>query len=193
MVGTETFAIRRQGREYMAVGRITVEAGAGSLRAVEMGLRCDEAFLPRRYELRALEGPHTNVVASRSGNRLRLTTSTEEGERLTEFLAGPDVLLLERGVAHHYYFLFRRLSGRQAAPGVALETLVPTAGKQEPLRIRRVAADSVRVGDTGVPATRYDLLIGEESSSVWIGSADGRVLRVEDPGRRWSATRLPKE
>jgi hypothetical protein len=193
VAGTETFAIRRQGEQYMAVGRITIERDAESLRSVELGLRYDRAFLPRRYELRTLEGRRARIVASRTGNRLRLTTSTEEGERVTEFLAGDRLLLVERNVAHHYYFVIRHLLLEEARPGFELEALVPAAGRAFPLTLRGTTRASVTIGDEEVTATRYDLTLGDEPVRVWVDRAKVRILQVAAPRRRWTATRIPTE
>lgn len=193
VVGTETFAIRFQEGEYQAVGRLTLEGAPDAFRSVEIGLSCDAGFVPRRYELRVLEGQPTSRAVSRSGRRLRLTSSTEEGERLQEFLADPDLLLLERGVAHHYYFVTRWLAGRSSGPGARLRALVPAQGNVLEVILRGVAADSVRLGAETVTARRYDLELGDEATSVWAASSDGRVLRVAVPARGWTATRISPE
>jgi hypothetical protein len=193
VVGTETFAIRRQGDEYMAVGRLTIEGGPDALRSVELGLRADADFLPRRYELRSLEGRPTNLAVGRSGRRLRLTNSTEEGERLTEFLAGPEMVLLERGVAHHYFFLVQRLARHRDPAGATLSALVPAEGRQVSVRVRGVAQDDLQIGGRTVSARRYDLEVAQEPVSVWVDGDAGRVLRVAVSTRGWSATRVPKE
>jgi hypothetical protein len=192
-VGSETFAIRRVGEEYMAVGRVTIENGVESLSSVEIGLRSDRNLRPRKYELRALEGPRTNIAVSRSGNRLRLNTVNEAGERLTEFLAGPDLLLLERDVTHHYYFLIRRLQRESDPLGAVLKVLVPAEGRQVMLSVQAITPDSLRLGKSSWLATRYDVQLAEEAGSIWVDPDDGRVLRVAVPGRGWSATRIPKE
>lgn len=194
VVGTETFAIRLQGEEYQAVGRLTLEESGDDLRSLELGLSCDAGFVPRRYELRVLEGRPTSRAVSRSGRRLRLTSSTEEGERLQEFLADPDVLLLERGVAHHFFFLVRRLADRsQAAGATGLRALVPAQGEVLEVIVNETARDSIRLGNQTVAATRFGLELGEEAAVVWADPADGRILRVAFPARGWTATRFAAE
>jgi hypothetical protein len=187
--GSETFAVRRRGDGIMAVGRVTREGGPQALLALEVGLRVDPAVRPLRYELRTREGLSLHVVVSRTGQRLTVTTSSEEGERFTEFLAHDDLLLLEREIAHHYGMLARRIVAAGDPRSLRLEVLVPIEARTVRVRIEGQASDTLEIGGRSVPSTRYDLRVGDESTALWVRDDGARLLRVTIPGRRWSATR----
>lgn len=187
--GTETFAIRRQGEGYMAVGRIQLEGSGTWLRSAELGLRTDGSFAPVRYEIRALGGPHS-LIAARTGTRVRITTSSEEGDRMTELLANPNHVLLGPGIAQHYYFLIQRLeSGR----GGGVIALVPGEGREAPVRVVGTSESTVEIGGEPVPARRWELSIDGTTHLVWADPADGRILRVEIPDRGWRSVRQAEQ
>lgn len=187
--GTETFAIRRQGEGYMAVGRLQLEGSGAWLRSAEFGLRTDGSFAPVRYEIRALGEPQS-LIASRTGTRIRITTTSEEGERMTELLANPNHVLLGPGVAQHYYFLIQRLaSGR----GGGVIGLIPGEGREAPVRVVGSSESTVEIGGKPVPARRWELSIDGTTHLVWSDPADGRILRVEIPDRRWRSVRQAEE
>jgi hypothetical protein len=189
--GTETFAVRMRGEDVVAVGRVTREGGPDALRALEVGVRLDAVGRPFRYELHTREGPPLHVVVNRTGSRLRVTTTADEGERFTEFLAG-DLLVLEREIAHHYYILARRLRESGDPRSLRLEVLVPSEGRTSSLRVRAFARDSLTLEDARVSSTRYELRIGGEETTLWVSSEDGRVLQVAIPGRGWRAVRIAR-
>ncbi len=79
----------------MAVGRIQLEGESTWLRSAEFGLRTDGAYAPARFETRALGQPAHTLKLTRSGTRLRITTTSDEGDRMTELLAAPGQVLLD--------------------------------------------------------------------------------------------------
>ena len=188
--GTETFAVRRRGEDVVAVGRVTREGGPEALRALEVGLRLDGVGRPVRYELHTREGPPLHVVANRTGSRLRVTTTTEEGERFTEFLAGERLVVLEREIAHHYYSLAHLLRTAPDPRSMDLEVLLPSEGRTVPLRVWRISRDTLTLQTSPVSTTRYELSVGAEETVLWIASEDGRIMRVAIPERRWEASRV---
>lgn len=191
--GTETFEVRRRGDDVVAVGRVTREGGPQALSAIEVGLRVDPAVRPMRYELRTREGSPLHIVVSRTGLRLRVTTTSDEGERFTEYLAHDDLLVLEREIAHHYGLLARRLVAAEDPRSLDLEVLVPAERQKVPVLVEGQAGDTLGDGDGSVAATRYNLVIGDEPTALWVEAAQGRVLQVAIPGRGWSAVRQPRE
>lgn len=190
--GTETFAIRGRSEDIVAVGRVTREGGPEALRALEVGARLDTFGRPLRYEMNTREGPALHVVVNRTGSRLRLTATADEGERFTEFLAGQNLLLLEREIAHHYFSLARLLRGTGDPRSLDLEVLVPSEGATFPVRVRGLARDTLAVAGAQVPSTRYELSVGTEATLLWTATDDGRILRVGIPERRWQATRVAR-
>ncbi|MFW6083970.1 MAG: hypothetical protein ACODAA_02045 [Gemmatimonadota bacterium] len=188
VVGTETFAIRRQGDGYMAVGRIQLEGSGAWLRSAEVMLRTDGSFSPLRYryESRASDDPQSLNFA-RTGTRIRVTTSNREGERVTELLADPSQVLLDAGIAQHYYFVVRRLSAGGATGATAV---IPAEGREATIDVAATSDVGVRIGDRDVEATRWELSIAGAAHHVWVARDDGRVLRVEIPSRDFRSVRL---
>lgn len=187
--GSETFAVRRRGEDVIAVGRITREGGGDDLQSLEVGVRFDGRGRLLRYELHTREGPALHVVVNRTGSRLRVTTASAEGERVTEFQAADRLLVLEREIAHLYYDLATLLRAAAEPRGLQLEVLVPSEGRKLPLRVAGLSRDTVSVGEARVSATRFELRLADETVVLWISSADGRIARVASPDRRWTAVR----
>ncbi|TFG66709.1 MAG: hypothetical protein E4H28_01060 [Gemmatimonadales bacterium] len=190
MAGTETFAIRRQGEGYMAVGRIQLEGEGTWIRSAEFGLRTDGSFAPVRFETRALGRPAYTLIVTRSGTRLRITTSSEEGDRMTELLAAPDQVLLGTGIAQHYYFVIRRLTAA-GGQSVELGAILPGDGQEQPIRVVGVDKTEITIGEAMQPANRYELDVGTTRHIVWADVTNGHILKVEVPDRQWTSIRQP--
>jgi hypothetical protein len=190
--GTETFAVRERGEGLVAVGRVTREGGPEALRSFEVGLRLGQKSRPERYEFRTREGSPVHIVVSRTGSRLRVTTTSAEGERFTEHLAHDGLLILEREIAHHYGLLAARLRSVPNPRDLDLEVLVPEEGRRLTVRVDGMSRDTLPLGPRRVAATRFDLAVGGEPATLWLDPASGSVLRVSIPGRGWSASRVPR-
>ena len=189
--GQESFAIRRQGEEYMAVGRTSLEGENLLVLSAEVGLRTDARFMPVRYEFRTLQRPASTTIAVRSGNRIRVTTSNQEGERMTEVLADRGIVLIQTGVAHHYWFLIQRFGNAEVGRGGTVDALTPDDVKRSGIRLE--AVEEVELAFPAgpvVPARRHDIRIGDTRHIVWTERSTGRVLRAEIPERAWVAIRL---
>jgi len=107
---------------------------------------------------------------------------------MTEMLAAPDQVLLGSGIAQHYYFVIRRLSGAGNQP-VELGAILPDDGQEQPIRLVGVVATEITVGEETQPANRYELDIGTSRHIVWAARTDGRILKVEVPDLRWTSVR----
>lgn len=189
--GQESFAIRRQGEEYMAVGRTSLEGQELWVMSAEVGLRTDARFVPVRYEFRTLQRPTSTTIAVRTGSRIRVTTSNQEGERMTELLADRDLVLIQTGVAHHYWFLIKRFGQASAGQGGTVDALAPDAVERSSIRLDAVTEVELAMQDGPVlAATRYDMQIGESHHIVWVERTTGNVLRAEIPERAWVAIRI---
>jgi hypothetical protein len=189
--GQESFAIRRQGEEYMAVGRTSLQGEELWVMSAEVGLRTDGRFVPVRYEFRTLQRPTSTTVAVRTGSRIKVTTSNEEGERTTELMADRQLVLIQTGVAHHYWFLIQRFGQATAGLGGTVDALAPDAVERSSIRLDEVTEVELPTQDGQVlEATRYDMQIGESRHIVWVQRTTGKVLRAEIPERAWTAVRI---
>ncbi len=189
--GQESFAIRRQGEEYMAVGRTSLEGQDLRVLSAEVGLRTDARYVPVRYEFRTLQRPTSTTIAVRTGNRIRVTTSNQEGERMTELMLDRELVLIQTGVAHHYWFLIKRFGEASAGQGGTVEALAPDAVVRSSIRLDEVTEVDLALPDGLVrEARRYDMQIGETTHIVWVERTTGHVLRAEIPERAWVAIRI---
>ena len=189
--GQESFAIRRQGEEYMAVGRTSLEGQDLRVLSAEVGLRTDARYVPVRYEFRTLQRPTSTTIAVRTGNRIRVTTSNQEGERMTELMLDRELVLIQTGVAHHYWFLIKRFGEASAGQGGTVDALAPDGVERSSIRLDEVTEVDLTLPDGRVrEARRYEMQIGETRHIVWVERTTGHVLRAEIPERVWVAIRI---
>lgn len=187
-VGTETFAVRREGGVIRAAARITLDGTAPGLTPMDVRMQLNTGFRPNSYALRATAGPVQGADGVWSGDRLRLHISSEQGERWKEFLTPGPTAILEQGVAHHYYLLFRQLSPDPA--GARLSVIVPLSNRQATATVRGGQPGTVRVGDRERSAVRWDVEVDGTQHQVWL-DGDGRVLRMATPAENRVFLRLP--
>ncbi len=187
--GTETFLIRRAGTgndtRVVATGEIRLQDASG---VREMAVRLQAVgpeMTPSAYEIKISGVMQEHVRIERDGSRLVSAVVSDRGERVREYRASPDALLREQDVAHHFFFLGRRLveGGDFAAP-----VIVPRAGRQIDVGVSEVGTESLAIGGGNVLARRLRVTEGTEISHVWI-DAEGRVLAVEIPGTGYRAVR----
>lgn len=188
LVGLERFVVQSDGAAVQAAARVTSSHETAGIVAGEVRLLLDQAYRPDRYELKPSGGDLGSVVGLRRANRLRMQTESEEGERVKEFVAPDDLVILERGFAHHYYLLLGLV--REGTGGQQLSLVVPSEGRQFRATVRDEGEESVPVDGQTVTARRYVIEGGGEAHTLW-ASADGRVLRVEIPTLGWAARRRP--
>jgi hypothetical protein len=186
-VGTEQFEIRQTGvganSEFIASGRVQVLLPSGSLDLTPVlrstGLQAD----PVRYEVAIGGDAPRQIVGTVGSGRFTATIRTPAGEQLREYVASVGAIILEEGVAHHYYFLARRTrNGR-------LPILIPRENRQVMAQVTARGEEAVTIRGTSV--TLYHLVVlpeGGEERHVWV-DALGRVIRVQIPDRSYLAVR----
>ncbi len=188
LVGLERFVVQSDGAAVRAAGRVTSSHDAAGIVAGEVRLLLDQVYRPDRYELKPSGGSLGSVVGLRRGNRLRMQTESADGERVKEFVAPDDLVILERGFAHHYFLLLGLI--RESASGEQLSLVVPSEGRQFRATVHDEGEDAVSIDGETVTARRYVVEGGGETHTLW-ESSDGRVLRVEIPTLGWAARRRP--
>ncbi len=184
-VGTETFAVRREDGVLRAAGRISVDGAAAGLRAMDVRMQMNPNFRPNSYALRARQGEVRGVDGVWSGDRLRLHISSEQGERWKEFLTPGPVAVLEHGVAHHFYLLFRQLSANPA--GAQVTVIIPSRNREATARVQGGGSESLRVAGEERRAARWEVEVDGTRHVVWL-DGDGRLLRVAVPSENRVAT-----
>jgi hypothetical protein len=186
-VGTESFTIRREGSgaEAVVLANATVSMDGDHRSVMRPVVKTDLDRSPVQYT-NTIEGDDQSAVSlDYMGRHYRVRVSSAAGELEREVPVRPGTVLLEAGVAHHYWFI-SALTERQGASIVAV---IPRTGEQARLRVVSVTTDAVVVGGERVEARKVDLTEGSDPQSVWF-DGEGRVLRVEIPATGYRAVRV---
>jgi hypothetical protein len=104
---------------------------------------------------------------------------------MKEYLVSDGAVLLDDGVAHHYYMIAKRAeAGASSTP-----ILIPRESRQVQATISVAGNESVSAGGSTVTAKKIVVQPrGGDVRSVWV-DAQNRVLRVEIPARNYVAVR----
>lgn len=186
-VGSEEFSIQQSGSganaEIVANGRVDLVLPTGTVDLVT-GLRTS-GFLaqPVGYEVAVGGTAPRKIVGTIGDGRFSARIATPSGEQMREYLASPQATVLDDGVAHHYYFLARRVrDGR-------VPIIIPRDNRQLMATVSDAGVENVTVGDTLVSLYRLDVQPdGGEMRHVWLDDL-GRVIRVDIPSRGYVAVR----
>jgi hypothetical protein len=186
-VGVETFAIRQNGTGADAVitaqGRVVLQQNGGS-EVVSSVQVAGAALRPVAYDLELRGGDARRISGSVTGRRAsaRITAGSET---FREYLVTEGAIVLDDGVAHHYYFIAQRAT----AGATSVPVMIPRESRQAQATIAAGPEESVSVAGGTVRARRLTVQVaGGASSSVWVDGS-GRVLRVEVPSRNYVAVR----
>lgn len=188
-VGRETFSIRRAGSGPDAViiaqGRVSLDGGPAPEEVATKLEVSGAALRPTAYELAIRGQDSRRILGQVVGGRVSARIISPGGEALREYLASEGAVLVDETVAHHYYFLARRLD---AAP-LRLPLLVPRLSRQVSAQLSVTGVESVMVGDTRLEA-RHAVVEspGSPTRHFWVDRA-GRVMRLEIPERNYVAER----
>ena len=186
-VGTEEFNIRQAGSgetsEFTASGRIALRLESGSLeltpRLRARGLQAD----PASYQVDVGGDSPRKIVGNVGGGRFSARIVTAAGEQLREYAASTGALVLDEGVAHHYFFLAQRTrSGR-------VPIIVPRENRQVMATVTSRGEEQVEINGTRV--SLYHIVVqpaGAGPQHVWVDTLN-RVIKVEIPDRGYRAVR----
>ena len=191
-VGTEQFTITQTGSgdasELLATGQVQLGLPEGTLelapRLRSRGVGAD----PVDYQVVVGGSSPSRVVGTVGSGRFSAKIVTPAGERLSEYVASAGAVILDQGVAHHYYFLAQRThQGR-------VPVIVPRDNRQVIATVSSRGEESVTIG--GRSATLFHLVVqapGWDEHHVWVDALN-RVVRVEIPARAYRAERreLPR-
>lgn len=187
-VGTEEFVVRRaglgSGDKVFANGVVSLEMG-GAEQELRLILRAAPGTgSTEQYEVEVRGTGAAQVRVSLTPQRRYVATiRSEEGAEDREFQARPTTRVLERDVAHHYYFL------RNLRPNAEAHVLEPRSRAQATMTSGPHENTEIELSGTVVPARRVTFTLADgEERTVWF-DRQGRVLRVEVPARRYVAQR----
>jgi hypothetical protein len=186
-IGTEEFQIRQTGTgpgaEVHASGTVRLRLPEGTLelppRLRTTGLQAE----PVSYQVDVGGDSPRRIVGTVGGGRFSARIVTPTGEQLREYVASTGAVVLDEGVAHHYYFIASRRHLSR------VPVLVPRENRQVMATLTSSGAESVQVGGTTVTADRLVVQpAGGAAAHVWVDALN-RVLRVEIPDRGYLAVR----
>jgi hypothetical protein len=189
-VGTETFSIRQNGTGesavIIAVGRTVLDAERGPQEVNSELQVAGRTLRPAAYEVR-VQGSGTERITGRVvGSRFSAQIVSPAGEAMREYLAGDGAVLIDEGVAHHYYFLARRLEGASAR----IPVIIPRQNRQVSAQVNATGSEKIDVGGQSIEARKLTVTPANGTlRNVWVDSL-GRVLRLEIPSIGLNAQRL---
>ncbi len=188
LAGTEEFTIRRTGagEAQVTLARATIDMSDGrTVTTVMRALGPD--LIVEDYSV-FVTGPDTQAIrVVRSGDRLRTRVVAPWGEEVSELRARPSTVLLDQGVAHHY-FLLTRYIGDTSLP-LTVHTVSPLARDGQEVETR-IETATEEVSSQGLPTNTVKILLSTDRGqhSAWFDGG-GRLVRVEIPSLGFVAER----
>lgn len=185
--GTEEFTIQQTGfgenTEIIASGRVELGLPSGTIelspRLRASGFVAD----PVSYEVTVGGTAPRRIVGQIASGRFSARITSPSGEQMREYVASSGAVILDDGVAHHYYFLAQR------ARSGSVPILVPRENRQVMATIQDMGEEQVEIHGERVPL--YHLVVrpaGGADRHVWVDSLN-RVIRVDIPEMNYRATR----
>lgn len=191
-VGSEEFTIQQGGSGAAAVtlanGRVDLRLPDGSLR-LQPRLRAQGVQLdPAQYQVDVSGDAPQRIVGNIGGGKVSARIITSAGEQLREYVTTSGAIVLDDGVAHHFYFLAQRTHAGRVA------VIIPRESRQVMASVTDRGEEAVQVG--GQSARLFHLVVqpqGGVQADVWVDALN-RVVKVEIPARQYLAVRteLPR-
>lgn len=185
-VGTENFSIRRAGigRDDALFANGTIELGSSVDRdEIDPLLRATPPDgVVAGYQVRVTGSEALDFQLTLVGNRYVSVARSQLGDEEREYPARSSTRILERDVAHHYYFL------GDARDGERIHVIEPRSRSQGMLTVERRTDDQILLGGRSTEARRVEMSFEGQTRTVWYDRL-GRVLRVEIPALGYVAER----
>jgi len=190
-IGEERFVIRRElggGNRpvYRAQAELNIKLDNGTQRIGVALETVGSEYRPRRYEAEINGSEATTIVGTLIRDRIRLDVRSPRGDEMKEFLLHERTAILEKHVAHQYFFAWRLLAGNRA---VSATVLIPRDRSQRSVTIEDRGEEPVQIDDRDL-LLRHIAIGGEPGAShhVWL---DGdKVMKVVVPETEFEARRL---
>jgi hypothetical protein len=201
-VGSFTISVRgqRAGREQFSLQRVVgpdgeafelrAESAIGDRRSA-MRLETDSAGTPVRYSVEERTGATLSLRlgGQRVRGRFQTLSRSTTGEAAREYLLVPGALVLEDEGLLQYALVVRRPLPR-LLDTLSVPALTPIANRQGTVRlVLESAADTIDLAGARRASRRWKVLTASgEVRLIW-ADADGRLLRIQIPGRALDAVR----
>lgn len=189
-VGTETFSIRQNGTAdgavIIAVGRVVLDADRGPQEVSSELQVAGKSLRPAAYEVRVQGAAAERITGRVVGSRFSAQIVSSAGESMREYLAGEGAVLADEGVAHHYYFLARRLDNGAGR----IPVIIPRENRQVNAAVKIVGEDRLTIGGRSIEVKKLSVTpAGGPERLIWVDS-QSRVLRLEVPSSNFVAQRV---
>lgn len=186
--GAEEFEIQRRGEgdDQRTLAKGTVSMRDGPTLATTL-LVTGSGLVLRNYQARrSADGDTVAVTLERADHRrLNALTQGPWGEEMREYRAPESAsVILDEGVAHHYFVLKTLLRG----PLPALHLLSPLSQEEAEAEAETVA-ETILIDGESIATTRVRLRTEDGERLAWFDGS-GRLVRVEVPGRGFVAERV---
>ncbi len=185
--GTEEFSIRQSGTgsnaETTATGRVEVTLPTGTLELTPRLRARGVDASPMAYQVDVGGDSPQRVVGTVGAGRFSARIVSGTGEQLREYVASERALVLDDGVAHHYYFLAQRLKNG------TVPVIVPRENRQVIATVTSRGEERLTI--EGTPVDLFHLVVqlpGSGERHVWVDALN-RVIRVQIPDRGYEAVR----
>ncbi len=189
-IGEERFIIRRErvgsaGFVFRAGAEINLKLDGSTMRVTVALETVGPSCRPLRYRAEVNGSAATTVVGTLSRDRIRLDVRSPRGDEMKEFLVPGAVALLDKYVAHHYFFANKLLADE---PSVEVSIIVPRDRNQEAVRIVDQGVELVSIGSAELQLRH--ITIDSQSGATHHAWLDGdRVMKVEVPEQGFRAVR----
>jgi hypothetical protein len=185
--GREEFSIRQtgsgRGTEVVASGRVELTLPGGTLELTPRLRARGLDAAPVNYQVDVGGDSPSRLLGQVGSGRFSARIVSAAGEQLREYVASDRALVLDDGVAHHYYFLAQR------ARSGTVPVIVPRENRQVMAAVSSMGEERVTVA--GSPVSLFHLVVrlpGYGERHVWVDALN-RVIRVRIPETGYEAVR----
>ncbi len=186
VIGSEEFSIRRAGfgrsAAYIASGTVALSLDGESQELRPLLSAHAPEGAADGYQLKVSGIDASEAVLNLVGPRFVASFRSAAGEEEREFSASTHTRIVERLVAHHYYFL------GNVSEGARVPVIEPHSRLVMDLVAGAWVDEELRLGPNRVDARKVVFRDGEQERIVWF-DRQGRVLRVEIPTLQYVAER----
>lgn len=186
LVGTESFTIRRSGFGDNTVVIVQAKIELDRLGRTEaLRARLNGAGLDWfAYEAKISGEAPQELSIVWNGQHFVASSRSDQGQLEQEFRGGSNTVILDRTVAHLYYFLARKA----ATVDGPLLVIQARPGTQSTGTVEEVGLDRLDVGGELLRARHLRLTLEGDAHDFWIDE-DGRLLQVRVPSQGYEARR----
>lgn len=174
-IGTETFTIRKDGVSESS-GSLTVNGQTINLKS-RTEYRDTHAV---GFEMD--DGANMKIKVSFNGSEVKMT-SPQEAAGQTD----PEALILENGIAHHYYFLVRRYD-KQKGGVQQFKMFVPSVMQTAPVSLELKGAINPLPGKTA-KLEHYRAVIAASINADIVTDSSGKLVLMSFPAQKIEAVR----